>query len=341
MYEAFVRTGSYATNGIEYVCEFTTSTKNPTTSTNGAPNSSKNKFLSVRLPFTSFKPIQRKTISRADSADDSFIVPPFRGYDVRHIGFRFRSSSNSGGYRADRKTGIEWSRFYLAISYIKVYRSQPEPEFVYVSDARIPHVVHDHMLAHESKQILPYSEASFQSLSNRNNRDELNLLESGTEIQLQELQSSQMSTRTSTAPLPSSRDNAFLHTNRIREETYYKYRGEELLKKSGLSYAIVRVSELCDAPASLDGLKNIILSPSSSASSTSAVNDNGNEKPDIDKTNEIVPISRADIAQICVQALLDPNALNKSFYAYHADSSSTTTADISTKFATLPNDSVP
>jgi hypothetical protein len=32
------------------------------------------------------------------------------------------------------------------------------------------------------------------------------------------------------------------------------------------------------------------------------------------------PISRADVAQVCVQALLDPNALNKSFYVSKAKS---------------------
>ena len=348
MYEAFVRTGSYATNGIEYVCEFTTSTKNPTTSTKGAANASRNKFLSVRLPFSSFKPVQRNTVARHGSDDDSFIVPPFRGYDVRQIGFRYRSSTNSyskiGSNRIDRKTGIEWNRFYLAISYIKVYRSQPEPEFVYVSDARIPHIVHDHMIEHESKQILPYSEASLQTFSNRYNGAGLSLLQSGTEIQL-ELRSGQISPRNAITRTPTTYDRTIVYTNMIPEETYYKYRGEELLKKSGLSYAIVRIGELCDSPASLDDMNDIILSPSiisSLSSSTSVDEATGNDKQSNSKSNALVAISRADIAQICVQALLDPNALNKSFYVYHtADTPSTGKEDMSTKLASLPTDRVP
>jgi hypothetical protein len=342
MYEAFVRTGSYVTNGIEYVCEFTTATKNPTSSSTRTPNSSRNKFLSVRLPFSSFKPVQRKTISRSDSDDDSYIVPPFRGYDVRHIGFRYRSSFNSnsknGSDTIDRKTGVAWHRFYLAISYIKLYRSQPEPEFVYVSDARIPHVVYNHMIEHESKQILPYSDAPFQSLSNRDNGPERNLLQRGTEIQL-ELQSNATSTVKGTNRLSTNTDHAFVHSKRLPEETYYKYRGEELLKKSGLSYAIVRVGELCDSPASLDGMNNIILSSSISSSPTN--DSSGTETLSMTKINELVAISRADIAQICVQALLDPNALNKSFYVHRTEKAASTLEDLTSKFASLPTDTVP
>ena len=342
-YEAFVRTGSYATNGIEYVCEFSTSTK--------GKSSSRNKFLSVRLPFSSFKPVQRKTVPRDTSDDDTFVVPPFRGNDVRHIGFRYRCCttidddnhknsrySNTDTRRIDRKSGIEWNRFYLAFSYIKVYRSQPEPEFVYVSDARIPPIVRSNMVEDELKQILPYSEASLQTLSNRNNDEGPNILQIGTEIRL-ELQNSQTTTIDGARKGSAASQHNFVDTNRIPEETYYKYRGEELLKKSGLSYAIIRVGELCDSPASLDDMNDIVLSPSTSADS---IDDTGVEKQDPLKSKEQAAISRADIAHICVQALLDPNALNKSFNVHRRDTTSLLSKEsISNKLAAIPTDSTP
>jgi uncharacterized protein YbjT (DUF2867 family) len=78
---------------------------------------------------------------------------------------------------------------------------------------------------------------------------------------------------------------------RSSEETYYKYRGEELLKGSGLSYAIVRVP----------GYNEVATGETSSIELT--------------ESNEVLgAVSRSDVAQVCASALVDPNALNKSFY---------------------------
>jgi len=80
-------------------------------------------------------------------------------------------------------------------------------------------------------------------------------------------------------------------TARSAEETYFKYRGEEVLKSSGLSYAIVRVAGYNELP--------------SSEASTICLRSTD---------DDIQSVSRREVAEVCVSALLDPYALNKSFY---------------------------
>jgi len=189
-YEAFVRTGKYETDGIEYVCEFSTETKH-----RRKGNKSRNKFKTIRLPFANFKPVQR----REKSGNDETVVPPFRGSDVRRIGFRYRSGNNPE--KAKYEKG-DFNSFYLAISYIKVYRSQPEPEFVYLSDARIPAVIRSNMVRHDVHQLVT---------SEGEDDDSYQLLD--------------QAALTTVAANPMAR---------CAEETYYKYRGEEILKSSGL-----------------------------------------------------------------------------------------------------------
>jgi hypothetical protein len=61
------------------------------------------------------------------------------------------------------------------------------------------------------------------------------------------------------------------------------------------------------------------------------------------QSNEnIQAVSRAEAAQVCVSALLDPNALNKSFYVSKKDKKSIKSIDddISAKFQALPVDHV-
>ena len=261
-FEAFVRTGAYYTHGIEYTCEWVTTNKL------SSGNASRNKFSTVRLPFSCFKPVQRQSHMATSTTT---VIPPFRGLDVRHIGLRFRTARNAGCEKRDPKTGIAWNRFYLAMSYIKVYRSQPEPEFVYISDARIPPAVA------EAPPEGPWSAIP---------------------IALPE-------------DAVSKKNGAF---DRTSEETVGKHRGEELLKRSGLSYAIVRVGELNDFPAGSD--VELTATP----------------------PHDVPALSRADVARVCVQALLDPEALNKSFYLQHRQSA--LNEDLSAQFAALPADPV-
>lgn len=276
-YEAFVRTGAYYEDGVEYVCEFSTSTK-PT-----GNNKSRNRFTTIRLPFESFKPIRRKA---AGGADDTDSISAFRGRDVRNIGFRYRSASNPVNPKREK---VALSSFYLAFCYIKLYRSQPESEFVYLSDARIPPVVHHPMVRHGLRQLTAETDDALSSGSSFQLLDE-SALEAATQAK----------------------------TGRSQEETYYKYRGEEILKKSGLSYTIVRVSEFNE-------------SPSGEASTIDLVSSNAN----------VQPVSRAEVAQVCVSALLDPHALNKSLYISKKSGQSTRKdEDISFKFSALPADTI-
>ena len=194
-YEAFVRTAAYEEDGIEYVCEFSTATK-PTR----RGNKSRNKFTTVRLPFRNFKPVLRKGDDEGDEVDD-MDVEPFDGSDVRFMGFRYRSASNE---EQSKRWEGDKNSFYLAMSFIKVYRSQPEPEFVYLSDARIPRVVKDGMVRHDRRMLLT------------GGADES---KDGNAVQILD-----------EAALRSSVDTLA----RSGEETYYKLRGEEILKNSGL-----------------------------------------------------------------------------------------------------------
>jgi len=50
------------------------------------------------------------------------------------------------------------------------------------------------------------------------------------------------------------------------------------------------------------------------------------------------PVSRAEVAQVCVGALLDPKALNKSVYMSKKRSSAIDDEDISKKFAAVSSD---
>mmetsp|Transcript_30723 Transcript_30723/g.73717 ORF Transcript_30723/g.73717 Transcript_30723/m.73717 type:complete len:771 (-) Transcript_30723:65-2377(-) len=269
-YECFIRTKDYDEMGIEYVCEFNTSTKRTS-----LENKSRNKFITCRLPFESFKPVLRK---EAKEVKEDPKVKKFFGGDVRYIGFRYRCESN-GDDRLRLKDATHDS-FYIALSYIKVYRVQPEPEFVFLSDSRIPSHVRNGMVRHDRRQILN-GEA-----------------ESGEGVILDE----------------SSFGKSDILV-RSQEETYYKYRGEEILKKSGISYTIVRVSGFNEDPS---GEVSTI---------------------DLKKSNQqMSPVSRAEVAQVCVGALLDPKALNKSVYMSKKRSSAIDDEDISKKFAAVSSD---
>lgn len=269
-YEIFVRTKEYYDHGVEYVYEFLTATK-PTTEESRSPS----KFITVRCPFASFK-----AVARGSTTDSLGSIPRFRGEDVRHIGFRYSSSSNLLKWKMEAG---ELSSFYLALVYIKLYRSQPEPEFVYLSDARIPPVIRSDMVSHSARQIVAPSD------------DE----EKGG-VQL--IDDSAVMAATSTA------------TSRSKEETYFKYRGEQMIKNSGLSYCFIRVSGFTE-------------SPSGEFSTVDLSADN----------NEVTAVSRTDIAQVCVSALLDPNALNKCFYIGKKRGDSIDD-DLSKKFAVIPSD---
>lgn len=218
-YEVFVRTGAYDNTGIEYVCEFSTETK----PYSRAEKTSRNKFITVRLPFANFKPVLRESLT---SSGDSPVVPPFQGSDVRFLGFRYRSASNPRQTEL-QKAGDNVS-FYIALAYVKVYRQQPEPEFVYLSDARIPPTVRNGMVRHDQQKLLTEEEVSnFDVVDGRTDGGNSAGLQILDEQILKEVET----------------------LERSPEETYYKYQGEEILKGSGLSYTIVRVAGFNESPS--------------------------------------------------------------------------------------------
>ena len=306
-YEAFVRTELYDTDGIEYVYEFATESKATT-----PDNFSNKRFKTIRLAFENFKPVQRRKLSKEDGNEDDDVttVPAFDGSDVRYLGFRFRSSSNINERSEmqkkldrlskrnnDQKEGYQ--KFYMALSYIKVYRAQPEPEFIYLSDARIPPVIRDGMVHHERKMLLT--------------NDSLN--------QEKYIDGSKENSSSDAATLLDEKDlQRKSMLERSPEETYFKYRGEEILIKSGLSYTIIRVAGFNE----LSG---------SEASTIDLVQSN--------TESNIVPVSRAEVAQVCVSALLDPSALNKCVYMTKksvAGKNVLDEEDISAKFDGIPTD---
>ena len=84
----------------------------------------------------------------------------------------------------------------MALDFIKVYRGQPAPEFIYLSDARIPPVVNDAMVKHDLHRLATSSlDSNAYSIIDQVSEDD-----------------------------------------RSAEETYYKYMGEEMIKQSGLRY---------------------------------------------------------------------------------------------------------
>jgi hypothetical protein len=84
-----------------------------------------------------------------------------------------------------------------------VYRGSPEPEFVYLSDARIPPVVNDAMVQHDLHRLVTSSSSeSSNSYSIIDDKKAAKFIKD--------------------------------KMDRSAEETYFKYMGEEMIKQSGL-----------------------------------------------------------------------------------------------------------
>ena len=116
--------------------------------------------------------------------------------DIRQIGFRFKG-------REKDEPGRPKGKFYLSLSYIKVYKATPEPEIIYVSDGRLPTHVGADQVNENLEQIVLQSDSDGS------------LFEEGEE---------QLSIRDSS------------------REMFWKYKGEQSLINSGLGYSIMRVN---------------------------------------------------------------------------------------------------
>ena len=83
----------------------------------------KGRWLIVRLPFSEFRPVDATTSQRRSDA------PELDRRQIRQIGFKFKKPEES----PEKDDG----RFYLAVEYLKTYRTQEEPDFVLVSCASV------------------------------------------------------------------------------------------------------------------------------------------------------------------------------------------------------------
>lgn len=272
-YQCFIRTSEYESNGIEYIYTFDTETK-----TSSDRNKSLNKFQTIRIPFSKLKPVVRRRVA---GANQDALGKPFRGKDVKQIGFRVNSAENILSDSDPNKKKYKWVNFYIALCYIKVYRSQPEPEFIYLSDARIPPRVKEGLVRHDLKRIITSDEK-----------------EDGGSL---------FDEKEAKRVLQNPKD-------RSGEELYYKYKGEEILKNSGLQYSIIRVPSLNELP-----------SGEFSTVQLKQTND------------QLTSVSRAEVAECVVSALFNPSARNVCFYLSKAKPGSKVGIDtkISSQFGNL------
>jgi len=220
VFEAVVRTGEYERSGVEYVCSFTTEFKSGDGWDEGKEGRPVAKFITVRAPFAKFIPAwseaQRGTQNDGDMERLKHPPPtsdfPLDRSDVRQLGFRFRRKVNL--YRGRSRS----NRFYMSLSYIKVYRSQVEPEVVLVSDAGIPQHVGQGMLRHDQKEIVREgSDAGSDDGGSHSNDDDIRSEE--------------------------------------RRRAYYHFMVEQVLRNSGMTYTIVRVKAYSERQSITSAIK--------------------------------------------------------------------------------------
>lgn len=227
-YSIILRTTEGVKNKVEYVAQI---------------QSHKNKWDSIRIPLSSFK---------AYSIDDHTLrrdAPELDRGDVRQMAIQFRKPEVS----PEKDDG----RFYLGVDYLKVYRTQEQPDFVLISCASV-------------------TGRDFSELDERGIR-------------------------------AIAKDDV----------AAWKYMAENRLRKSGLTYCIVRPGTFTDQPG-------------------------GNKAITLDQDGDVSgAISRADLAEVCVKSLLDPRACNVTFDAFesmYAPSARTPSQDVSSMLGNLtPN----
>jgi len=210
----------------------------------------------------------------SDIPENKDKMEKFDGSNVHYFGIRFRSGLN------DLSKLPQPNKFYLSLAYVKLYRRPmiSGPEFIYLSDAAIPSNMTPDMVRHDVKQIVSIAKETQTS------SDE------GYEIFNE--RRTKLSTRTSI-----ERGRRLGTT-----ETYYKYIGEQLIKNSGLNYAILRIAGYNNAPGS-DGAAMVELSQDSY------------ESDEVNENNDMLQlVSRADVAEVCVKSLSSPNACNTYCY---------------------------
>ncbi|CAM9900743.1 unnamed protein product, partial [Phaeothamnion confervicola] len=224
VYKVIVRTDLYASAGIQFEANIQTQP---------------NRWLTHRLPFSDFEPYKDGELVSGES------TAALDRRNIQQLGVAYyRRPADGGG-------------FILSLDYIKVYRTQLEPEFIYVSSASMP------------------------------------------------------------PGAPGATPEAIEPLRTSDPKAYVSARGEKVLRESGLTYTIVRIKGYNNAPG---GIQAIRLQQ---------------DKQDLGL------ISRADLAEILVNSLLDPRACNLAFYASQGKFAPTAinpNRDLSTVFARMrPN----
>lgn len=216
-----------------------------------------------------------------------------------------RSSSRLLSSKNNNEQGNLQS-FYLAFAYIKLYRAQPEPEFVYVSDARIPPAVMPNCVRHDLQRLILKNPFTSSGALGTDETAE-GMLGGDTSAVLYWQDQHHPSLKTNPATSRKTRLQTTIDTER---EMYFKYLGEDVLKKSGLAYTVVRVPDFftddTHAEAASSSLRGIEL--------TADNNQPTDDEAMLSTTTTTGAVTHDQVAEVCVSALLDSNALNKSFY---------------------------
>mmetsp|Transcript_58 Transcript_58/g.93 ORF Transcript_58/g.93 Transcript_58/m.93 type:complete len:590 (+) Transcript_58:93-1862(+) len=242
----------------------------------------KNKWSTVRIPFSKFVPSTRRQIAARTRG-----APELRRSNISQLGIMYskpvdRPEADDGDY-------------YLAIDYIKAYRTQEEPDFVFLSSAELSRS----KLGRELQQSGAVTGSAKLALD---------------------------SIAAETTEQLSGASTATLNLNAVDARVLAKWRAEQSLRLSGLTYCIIRAGELTDEEG---GKRPLVLGQDDNTGLSESPN------------QSIGRISRADIAEICVRSLLDPRACNLTFDACEgnfAPTSMVPTRDLSLLFERLkPN----
>lgn len=107
-YNFVLRTSEGVRTGVEYVAEFQT-----------RPS----KWMSIRIPLSEFKAVS--LTDRSFKRD----APKMNRGDIRQMAIQYRKPADA----PEKDDG----RFYLGVDYLKTYRTQEQPDFVFVSCASV------------------------------------------------------------------------------------------------------------------------------------------------------------------------------------------------------------
>ncbi|GAB0494770.1 hypothetical protein MMPV_006066 [Pyropia vietnamensis] len=275
-YRLVLRTRAAAARGVQYVATFGTI---------------KNKWLTVRLPFSEFVPYAAGTASPWQQPSRRSSSSGAKDVANENMEGSSEEEVEDGGALEDVpelirgdivQMAVQYAKpevapekddgqFYLAMDHIKAYRTQEEPEFVLLSSVEV-------------------------------------------------------SSRAAVAPTIT--DVAQEVEPADSDRVAWKARAEDALRLSGLTYTIVRAGAFTEQPG---GQKALSVSQD--------VGDDGGGGGTGGRQER--KISRADVAEVCVKALLDPRACNLTFDAFesmYAPTAQTPSEDISVLLGRLrPN----